>query len=170
MSTVAEPTLMELAKRGTPFAGLLYIGLAMTSKGPKVVEFNARFGDPETEAVLPLLKTGLGGLLLAAATGTLAGHPRLEWHPGYGVCVVVASAGYPERSSSGERITGADGPGYLHAGTKIDESGELVTNGGRVLCCAATGQSLAEARDAAYALVRRVKLAGAQYRTDIARQ
>jgi phosphoribosylamine--glycine ligase len=168
MSTVAEPTLVEMAKRGMPFAGLLYIGLAITSKGPKVVEFNARFGDPETEALLPLLRTGLGGLLYAAATGELAEHPELEWGRGYGVCVVIASAGYPDRSGSAESITGAEGAGYLHMGTSLTESGELVTHGGRVLCCTAIGESLHEARGAAYALVERVKIPGAQYRTDIA--
>lgn len=168
VSTVAERTLAELAKRGTPFVGLLYIGLALTSHGPKVVEFNARFGDPETEVILPLLESGLGGLLLAAAQGRLAGHPPLAWRGGYAVGVVIAAEGYPGTPRSGDVILGADGRGYLHAGTALGPGGALVSQGGRVLCCTATGETLHEARDAAYTLVARVKLDGAQYRTDIA--
>jgi phosphoribosylamine--glycine ligase len=168
VSTVAEPTLAELARRGTPFVGLLYVGLALTSHGPRVVEFNARFGDPETEVVLPLLSSGLGGLLLAAAQGRLAKHPPLVWRDGYAVGVVIAAEGYPGKPRAGDVILGADGSGYLHAGTAFGPGGALVSQGGRVLCCTATGETLHEARDAAYALVSRVKLDGAQYRTDIA--
>src|SRR4029453_12781744 len=102
MSAVVRPTLAELSSRGAPFSGLLYAGLALTSRGVRVVEFNARFGDPETEVVLPLLATPLAGLLHASATGTLAAHPPLEWRPGSAVTVVVASAGYPEAPRTGD--------------------------------------------------------------------
>jgi phosphoribosylamine--glycine ligase len=168
MSTVVTPTLAEMAARGTPFAGLLYVGLALTSRGTRVVEFNARFGDPETEAVLALLETPLAGLLYAAATGTLADHKPLSWSDGAAVTVVVAAAGYPSAPRSGDVITGADVDGVLHAGTARREDGALVSSGGRVLACTATGPDLARAREAAYALVRGVHLDGSHYRTDIA--
>jgi len=164
---VVRPTLAELRRLGTPFAGLLYVGLAITAEGPKVIEFNCRFGDPETEVVLALLETPLAGLLLAAATGRLAEHPPLRWRPGSAVTVVVAAAGYPGTPRTGDPITGADRPGVLHCGTRVVE-GALVSSGGRVLACTATGPTLADARDAAYALVDGVRLAGAQHRTDIA--
>ncbi len=167
MADVVRPTLTELARRGTPFAGLLYCGLVITAAGPKVIEFNARFGDPETQVVLALLDTPLAGLLHAAATGTLADHPPLRWRPGAAVTVVVASAGYPGTPRTGDAITGADVDGVLHAGTaRRDDT--LVSAGGRVLCCTATGADLPAARAAAYALVEGVELEGAQYRTDIA--
>ncbi len=170
MARIAEPVLRELAARGTPFAGLLYIGLAITADGPKVIEFNARFGDPETQVVLPLLRSGLGSLLYSAATGGLADHPALEWSDGAAVTVVVASEGYPGTPRTGDVITGADGDGYVHSGTaRRAGNGALVSAGGRVLCCTAVAADLAAARDAAYALVDRVSLAGAQYRADIAR-
>ncbi|MFS8479848.1 MAG: phosphoribosylamine--glycine ligase [Micromonosporaceae bacterium] len=169
MARVAHPTLAEMRRRGTPFIGLLYIGLALTAAGPKVIEFNCRFGDPETQAVLALLETPLGGLLHAAATGALATHPPLRWRSGAAVCVVVASAGYPGAPRTGDVITGADRPGILHAGTARRASdGALVSAGGRVLSATATGPDLAAAREAAYALVRGVDLPGAQYRRDIA--
>jgi phosphoribosylamine--glycine ligase len=169
MATVVEPTLAEMRRRGTPFAGLLYAGLVLTGDGPKVIEFNCRFGDPETQVVLPLLATPLAGLLAAAATGTLAEHPPLQWRDGAAVTVVIASAGYPETSTKGDVIEGADGvPGVLHAGTARRADGALVANGGRVLCCTALGPDLAHARAAAYRLVDGVKLAGAQVRRDIA--
>jgi phosphoribosylamine--glycine ligase len=167
MATVVRPTLAELRRLGTPFAGLLYVGLAITADGPKVIEFNCRFGDPETEVVLPLLETPLAGLLHAAATGALADHPPLRWRPGSAVTVVVASAGYPGTPRTGDPITGADRPGVLHAGTRLVD-GTLVSAGGRVLACTATGPSLAEARDAAYELVGTIGLTGSQHRTDIA--
>jgi phosphoribosylamine--glycine ligase len=169
MSTVVEPTLAEMRRRGTPFAGLLYVGLALTPTGPRVVEFNARFGDPETQVVLPLLETPLAGLLLAAATGTLAAHPPLRWRSGTAVTVVVAAAGYPGEPRRGDAILGADRvAGVLHAGTARRADGALVSAGGRVLCCTATGPDLAAARHAAYALVDGVTMPGAQYRRDIA--
>jgi phosphoribosylamine--glycine ligase len=171
LAEVVEPTLAELRRRGAPFAGLLYVGLAMTSRGPRVVEFNARFGDPETQVVLPLLATPLGGLLHAAATGTLADHPPLEWTGGSAVTVVLASAGYPASPRTGDAVTvGAapDGVSVLHAGTARDDAGALVTAGGRVLAVTATGPDLASARAAAYRGVEGVSFDGAQYRTDIA--
>jgi len=167
LSTVVRPALGEMRRLGTPFAGLLYVGLAITAEGPKVIEFNCRFGDPETEAVLVLLETPLAGLLLAAATGRLVEHPPLRWRPGSAVTVVVAAAGYPGTPRTGDPIGGADRPGVLHAGTGLAD-GALVSAGGRVLACTATGPTLADARDAAYALVDGVRLDGAQYRSDIA--
>jgi phosphoribosylamine--glycine ligase len=166
--TVAQPTIDELARRGTPFAGLLYVGLAMTSRGPRVVEFNARFGDPETQVVLALLETPLAGLLHAAATGTLADHPSLQWRDGSAVTVVVAAPGYPDSPRTGDVITGADQPGVIHAGTRRRDDGAIVSAGGRVLSATATGPTLAAARDAVYALVDKIELPGGQHRTDIA--
>ena len=163
-----EPTLAEMRGRGTPFAGLLYVGLALTPDGPKVIEFNARFGDPETQVVLALLETPLGGLLHAAATGRLAEHPPLRWHGGAAVTVVVAAADYPGTPRTGDVIEGAEVPGVIHAGTARRDDGALVSAGGRVLSVTATGADLAAARDAAYALVAGVHLEGGQYRTDIA--
>jgi phosphoribosylamine--glycine ligase len=169
MRDVVHPTLAEMRHRGTPFAGLLYVGLAITPAGPRVIEFNARFGDPETQVVLALLETPLAGLLHAAATGTLAAHPPLRWRDGAAVTVVVAAEGYPAAPRTGDVITGADRPGVIHAGTARRASdGALVSAGGRVLCGTATGGDLAAARDAAYALVRGIDLAGAHHRTDIA--
>jgi phosphoribosylamine--glycine ligase len=168
MRETVEPTLAEMRSRGIPFAGLLYVGLALTPDGPKVIEFNARFGDPETQVVLALLATPLAGLLQAAATGKLAGHPPLRWHDGSAVTVVVASQNYPGTPRTGDVITGAEVPGVIHAGTARREDGALVSAGGRVLSVTAVGPDLAAARDAAYALVDGVRLAGGQYRTDIA--
>jgi phosphoribosylamine---glycine ligase len=166
--TVAEPTVREMARRGTPFAGLLYCGLALTSRGVRVVEFNARFGDPETQVVLALLETPLAGLLCAAAGGTLADQPPLRWRPGAAVTVVIAAAGYPDGPRLGDRLTGADLDGVIHAGTRRTEDGAVVSSGGRVVSVTGTGANLAEARDRAYALVDRVDLPGGQHRTDIA--
>jgi phosphoribosylamine---glycine ligase len=168
MREVVEPTLAEMRKRETPFAGLLYVGLALTPDGPKVIEFNARFGDPETQVVLALLETPLGSLLSAAATGTLAAHPPLRWREGAAVTVVVASKDYPATPRTGDVIEGAERPGVIHAGTARRADGALVSAGGRVLSLTATGANLAEAREAAYALADGVRLDGAHYRTDIA--
>jgi phosphoribosylamine---glycine ligase len=168
MAETVEPTLAEMRARGIPFSGLLYVGLALTPDGPKVIEFNARFGDPETQVVLALLETPLAGLLRAAATGTLAGHPPLRWHPGAAVTVVVASENYPGTPRTGDVIEGAERPGVIHAGTARRADGALVSAGGRVLSATAVGPDLAAARDAAYALVDTITLAGSQHRTDIA--
>jgi phosphoribosylamine--glycine ligase len=172
---VVRPTVAEMASRGTPFAGVLYVGLALTSKGTRVVEFNARFGDPETQAVLALLETPLGGLLHAVASRTLADHPPLRWRNGSAVTVVVASHGYPQSPRTGDVIEGLDvvaGSGdvlVLHAGTAYDEDGRLVTSGGRVLSLTAVGCDLADARESAYRAVQAVRIDGAHHRTDIAR-
>ncbi|WP_028651538.1 phosphoribosylamine--glycine ligase [Nocardioides halotolerans] len=173
VATVLQPTVDELARRGTPFTGLLYAGLALTSRGLQVVEFNARFGDPETQPLLALLESPLGELLLAAATGRLAEVPPPVFADGAAVAVVMASRGYPVTSSSGDVITGVeaaeslDGVHVFHAGTALHE-GELVTAGGRVLAVVGTGPDVATARTTAYAGVDRISFAGAQHRTDIA--
>jgi phosphoribosylamine--glycine ligase len=167
---VLQPVVDEMRRRGTPFAGLLYAGLAMTSRGPQVVEFNCRFGDPETQVVLALLETPLAGLLHACATGTLADHPPLRWRDGAAVTVVVAAEGYPGTPASGDEVVVGRLPGgveVLHAGT-AEQDGVVVSRGGRVLSVTATGPDLAAARDAAYRGVGAVRLRGAHWRTDIA--
>jgi phosphoribosylamine---glycine ligase len=167
---VVRPTIDEMARRGTPFAGLLYVGLALTPRGLKVVEFNVRFGDPETQAVLALLETPLAAVLHATATGTLAALPPLRWRPGAAVTVVVAAAGYPAAPRTGDPIAGLDeihGVDVLHAGTAYLD-GELVTAGGRVLSVTAVADDLAAARQSAYAAVEQVVIDGAHYRTDVA--
>ncbi|MCW6003055.1 phosphoribosylamine--glycine ligase [Micromonospora sp. CPCC 205371] len=169
LASTVHPTLAEMRRRGTPFSGLLYVGLALTKTGPRVIEFNARFGDPETQAVLALLDTPLAGVLHAAATGTLATLPPLRWRPGAAVTVVLASAGYPAAPRTGDVITGAERAGIIHAGTARRASdGALVSAGGRVVCGTATGLNLATARTRAYALLDGVTLAGAHRRSDIA--
>jgi phosphoribosylamine--glycine ligase len=168
LATVLQPTVDEMARRGEHFAGLLYAGLALTSRGVRVVEFNARFGDPETQVVLPLLETPLAGLLHAAATGTLAEQPPLRWRDGAAVTVVVAAPGYPEAPRTGSPVTGADGEGVLHAGTALAADGTVVSAGGRVLAVTAVGADLAAARQTAYERVAGVRLADAHWRTDIA--
>jgi phosphoribosylamine--glycine ligase len=166
---IVRPVAVEMARRGTPFSGLLYAGLALTSSGPQVVEFNARFGDPETQAVLALLRSSLSSLLLATATGRLSAEPAPSWADGYAVTVVVAAEGYPGVVRTGDVITGTDGPGVLHAGTRRREDGAVVSSGGRVLSVVGTGATLAEARDDAYTRLGAVHLPGAHARTDIAR-
>ena len=162
-----------MARRGTPFSGLLYAGLALTSRGVRVVEFNARFGDPETQPLLALLDSPLSALLMGAATGTLADVPPPVWRDGAAVGVVMASRGYPESSSSGDVITGLDRAEALddvhviHAGTALRD-GDLVTAGGRVLAVVGVGDDVAAARAAAYAGVALISFDGAQHRTDIA--
>lgn len=174
MDRVVRPTVEEMHHRGTPFAGLLYVGLALTSRGARVVEFNARFGDPETQAVLARLRSGLGGLLWAAATGTLAQHPQPIWHDGAAVTVVVATHGYPESPRKGDRVLGLDkasavtGAEVLHAGTRLDSEGAVVSSGGRVLTVTGVGSDLDEARARAYEAVGLVELDGSHHRRDIA--
>lgn len=174
---VAQPTVDEMARRGTPFAGLLYIGLAMTTRGPKVVEFNARFGDPETQVVLARLATPLAGVLMAAATGDLDTLPPLEWRPEYAVTVVIASENYPGPPAAGDVIDGLDapeltgdsplGPYVLHAGTASAAEG-VVSAGGRVLSVVGLGTDLDEARATTYRGVQAITLRGSHHRTDIA--
>ncbi|PWJ26669.1 phosphoribosylamine--glycine ligase [Branchiibius hedensis] len=170
MERVARPTIAEMNRRGTPFAGVLYIGLALTSRGPRVVEFNARFGDPETQVVLARLVTPLSQVLLASATGTLGEQPELVWSQGAAVTVVVAAANYPATPRSGDPLAvpaSTENSYVLHAGTKTTADG-LVSAGGRVLSVVGLGSDLNEARKAAYALVDQVGLPGSQHRTDIA--
>ena len=177
METVLQPTVDELRRRGTPFSGLLYAGLAITSRGVRVIEFNARFGDPETQVVLARLKTPLGGLLLHAADGTLDLQPPLRWRDEAAVTVVVASHNYPDTPRTGDPIEGLDEVAakdaphayVLHAGTRHDGDA-VVSAGGRVLSVTATGKDLHEARERAYAAVGRIRLDGSQHRTDIARK
>ena len=166
---VVKPVAAELVRRGTPFSGLLYAGLAIGKNGPSVVEFNCRFGDPETQAVLALLKSPLGQALHATATGTLADLPPLEWIDGAAVTVVLAAENYPGKPRTGDVITGADGDGVLHAGTARNADGAVVSSGGRVLAVVGTGADLAEARAQAYERLATVKLPGSHYRTDIGR-
>ena len=171
---VLQPTVDQMASRGTPFAGLLYAGLALTSRGIRVVEFNARFGDPETQALLALLKTPLSALLYGAATGSLADVGLPQWRQGAALTVVIASNGYPEAPRRGDRIHGIDaanaieGVDVIHAGTALDDDGFLVTAGGRVLSVTAVGDDLAQARARAYAGVAQISIDGAHHRTDIA--
>ncbi len=173
LSQVILPAIDELHYRGTPYRGLLYAGLALTSEGVKVVEFNARFGDPETQVVLDRLATPLAGLLHAAAAGDLAAAPLLSWLPGAAVTVVLAAEGYPESPVRGEKISFRDSErarGYLlHAGTAL-QGGDLVTAGGRVLNAVGSGPDLATARAAAYEVAEQVQFAGGWYRHDIAEQ
>jgi phosphoribosylamine--glycine ligase len=167
VARVVQPVADEMAERGVPFSGLLYAGLALTSDGPAVIEFNCRFGDPETQVVLALLRTPLAGLLNAVATGTLAEQLPLEWSDGAAVTVVVAAEGYPGTPRLGDVITGAEGEGVLHAGTRRREDGAVVSAGGRVLSVVGTGADLAEAREEAYRRLGAVRLAGSHHRTDI---
>ena len=172
VDAVHRPVLAELARRGTPFVGLLYAGLMMTADGPRVLEFNARFGDPETQVVLPLLEGDLLGALAAAAAGDLSG-VELGIAPAAAVSVVVAGGDYPAHGDSGSEITGiaeAEAAGALvfHAGTAFAGDHRLVTNGGRVLNVTGVGADLAAARAVAYAGVERIRFAGARHRTDIA--
>ncbi|WP_420110802.1 phosphoribosylamine--glycine ligase [Pseudactinotalea sp.] len=171
---VALPTVRELARRGTPFVGLLYCGLALTSRGLRVVEFNARFGDPETQVVLARLQSSLATALHAAATGDLADLPPLRWSDDAAVTVVISANGYPELPRKGDAITGIEdaesleGVHVLHAGTSIDDAGALVSAGGRVLSVTATGADIEAARIAAYAGIEKIDLPGSHHRTVIA--
>ncbi|MEV7281772.1 phosphoribosylamine--glycine ligase [Streptomyces sp. NPDC093111] len=175
MASVLQPTVDELRRRGTPFSGLLYAGLAITGRGVRVIEFNARFGDPETQVVLARLRTPLAGVLLNSANGTLDDQPPLTWRDDAAVTVVVASHNYPGTPRTGDPIDGLDEVAatdapeayVLHAGTKRDGDA-VVSAGGRVLSVTATGTDLAQARERAYAAVGRIRLDGSQHRTDIA--
>ena len=169
---VHQPVLDELARRGIPFQGMLYAGLMMTADGPRVLEFNVRFGDPETQALLPRLRSDLLSALEAATVpGGLAGL-ELEWSPDMAVSVVLASAGYPAASSSGDVIYGLDrvpaGVHVTHAGTALNADGEVVTAGGRVMNVTGLGPDAASAREAAYAAAGMIEFDGKQMRRDIA--
>ena len=170
--TVHQPVLDELARRGIPFQGMLYAGLMMTAEGPRVLEFNVRFGDPETQALLPRLRSDLLGLLEAATVpGGLHG-AEIEWSPEMAVTVVLASAGYPASSSHGDVIRGLDrvtsGVHVTHAGTAVNADGQPVTAGGRVLNVTGLGADAASAREAAYAAADMIEFDGKQVRRDIA--
>lgn len=170
---ILERTLATLKKRGIDYRGVLYAGLMISPTGePKVLEFNCRFGDPETQPILSLLETPLDELLLACCEGRLAELPPIRWQPGVAVCVVLASGGYPGNYEKGKVITGipeaeALGATVFHAGTKLLESGELVTDGGRVLGVTAVGETFEAARAKAYAAVDCIQFEGMYCRRDI---
>ena len=173
LASVLQPTVDELAGRGTPFAGLLYAGLALTGRGLRVVEFNARFGDPETQPLLAMLRSPLGVVLHAAATGTLAEQPPLKWADGAAVAVVVAAHDYPASPRTGDEVTGLveagalEGVKVVHAGTvRVGE--QIVTSGGRVLAVTAVGVDVADARRRAYEGVAAIHVDGSHHRTDVA--
>ncbi|ROO90621.1 phosphoribosylamine--glycine ligase [Actinocorallia herbida] len=174
MRTVVQPTIDELRRRNSPYVGVLYAGLALTSKGPRVIEFNARFGDPETQVVLDRLATPLGTLLQACAVGNLTPETTTAWRDGAAVTVVVAAENYPANPVKGDAIEGlteanaVEGAYVLHAGTALNEEGVLYSNGGRVLSVVGTGENLTEARAAAYEAVSKITLRGSHYRGDIA--
>ena len=171
---IAQPVVDEMARRGTAFIGLLYCGLALTGNGLRVVEFNVRFGDPETQAVLARLTSSLPDLLHSAATGRLTEAPEPTWSEQAAVDVVLAAPGYPGTVTTGGSITGIEEAEalpdvhVLHAGTGLDDDGHLIASGGRVLSVVALAPSVAEARARAYEAIERINLDGAQYRTDIA--
>lgn len=170
---VLEATIKAMEQEGRPFAGILYAGLMLTADGPKVLEFNARFGDPETQAVLPRLKSDLVEIFLAIINGRLS-EMNIQWHEEAAVCVVMASGGYPESSDKGRVITGLEdaaetGAIVFHAGTK-ETDGNIVTNGGRVLGISALGKDIAEAIANAYRGVEKITFENMQYRTDIGKK
>ena len=170
---VLQPVINEMAKRGTPFIGLLYAGLILTKSGVKVIEFNVRFGDPETQVVLARLDSSLSQLLNAAATGTLGHLPDLNWKDQAAVTVVMAAEGYPSKPKLGGQISGLEdatsqGAQVFHAGTALDHAGNIVVNGGRVLAVTTIGNDLADARRRAYQAIETIKFAGEHHRSDIA--
>jgi phosphoribosylamine--glycine ligase len=171
---VLQPTVDEMHRRGTPFTGLLYAGLALTSRGLRVVEFNARFGDPETQVVLTRLRNPLASLLLATATGKLDTFEPLHWSDGVSVTVAIAAENYPGTPRTGAVIDGlseaeaVEGVVVIHSGTARNADGAVVSSGGRVLCVTAQGSDLAQARDRAYTAVGRITLPGSHHRSDIA--
>ena len=171
METIFLPTIRAMAAEGRPFRGCLYFGLMLTPEGPKVIEYNCRFGDPETQVVLPLLKSDLLTVMQAVEEGRLA-ETEVEFSDGAACCVVVASGGYPGKYESGKAISFVDAPALreatvYHAGTKLDENGALVTAGGRVLGVTATAATLAEAVEKAYCAAEAVSFEDAYYRKDI---
>lgn len=165
---VCIPVAREMVARGCAYSGLLYAGIAWGEEGPAVVEFNCRFGDPETQAVVALLQSPLAEVLNAVATGKLAELPPLEWEDGFALTAVLAAEGYPESPRKGGEIHGADDAAVLHAGTAYDADGKLVAAGGRVLNVIGTGASLSDARRNAYNVLDKITLPGSHYRSDIA--
>ena len=174
LASVIQPAIDEMRRRGSPYRGLLYAGLSLTAAGMRVIEFNARFGDPETQVVLDRLASPLAGLLAGAASGSLDGAGPVRWAPGAAVTVVIAAEGYPAAPAKGDPIHGVDhaeripGAHVLHAGTAIDGAGRLVSAGGRVLSVVGTGPDLATARGVAYQAAGAIQMRGGWYRHDIA--
>jgi phosphoribosylamine--glycine ligase len=168
VSEIVEPVAAELVRRDSRFSGLLYAGLAITSKGPAVIEFNCRFGDPETQSVLALLESPLGQLLDAAANGKLASFGELRWRDGAAVTLVLAAQNYPGRPRVGDVVVGSEAAGILHAGTARRDDGAIVSSGGRVLSVVGVGPDLATARATAYDIIGSIRLPGSHFRTDIA--
>jgi len=172
METVMKPVVKGLAKEAVPYRGVLYAGLMLTPEGPRVLEFNARFGDPETQVILPLLNSDLAEILLAVIDGRLI-ELDIDWTSGACVGVVMASGGYPGAYEKGKLISGLDKVAQdvtvFHAGTKLDKDGRVVTNGGRVLVVAATGQSTEAARNKVYKNLPKISFDGCHYRKDIAK-
>jgi phosphoribosylamine---glycine ligase len=169
VTRIVEPVAAEMVRRGSPFSGLLYVGLAMTANGPAVVEFNCRFGDPETQSVLALLESPLGQLLHAAGNGDLAGFGELRWRDGAAVTVVLAAENYPGRPRVGDVVTGSEAEGVLHAGTARRDDGAVVSSGGRVLSVVGIGADLSAAREHAYEIIGSIRLPGSHFRSDIGR-
>jgi phosphoribosylamine--glycine ligase len=167
LTGIVEPVAAEMVRRGSSFSGLLYVGLAITANGPAVVEFNCRFGDPETQAVLALLDSPLGQLLYAAGNGALADFGELNWRDGAAVTVVLAAENYPGRPRTGDVIVGSEAEGVLHAGTAVRDDGAIVSAGGRVLSVVGTGADLSAARQHAYDILRSIRLPGSHFRNDI---
>ncbi|UCC90804.1 MAG: phosphoribosylamine--glycine ligase, partial [Dehalococcoidia bacterium] len=172
METILEPAVKAMAQEKRPYKGVLYGGLMISQDGPKVLEFNARFGDPEAQVTLPLLKTVLVDIMLAVINGSL-NQMNIEWSHDACVGVVMASAGYPGSYKTGFSITGLNGLDkdivVFHAGTKVgSEPGQVLTNGGRVLTAVATGKTIAEAREKVYDNISRIHFDGCHYRKDIA--
>jgi phosphoribosylamine---glycine ligase len=169
IETIVQPTAEAMVAEGVPYEGILYTGLMLTKEGPKVIEYNARFGDPETQVVLPLLETNLVDIVTASLTGELE-NIEVKWKDKAAVCVIMSSAGYPGPYEKGEVIYGLDqvvNPSIIfHAGT-AEKDGEIITSGGRVLGVTAVGETLKEARELAYQSVEKVSFNGAHYRTDI---
>ncbi|MEP7333941.1 MAG: phosphoribosylamine--glycine ligase [Terracoccus sp.] len=174
VARIAQPTVDEMRRRGIPFVGVLYVGLALTRSGPRVIEFNVRFGDPDGQACLARLESPFGQLLLATATTGLAAFGPLRWSADRAVVVVVASKGYPDAPRTGDPVTGLEAAAevpnvvVLHAGTRRDDDGSLVSSGGRVLDVVAVGSTLAKARRTAYRAVELIDLPGSHHRNDIA--
>jgi len=172
IENIVNPTAEAMVKEGAPFKGILYTGLIITKDGPKVIEYNARFGDPETQVVLPRLDTDLVDVLIAGVTGELE-KLDVQWKSEAAVCVIMASGGYPGPYEKGKEIKGLDQVGedaiVFHAGTEL-RNDKVVTNGGRVLAVTSIGSTVQEARDKAYQAVRKISFEGAHYRSDIAQK
>jgi phosphoribosylamine--glycine ligase len=169
--SILQPAIDGLREEGRPFVGVLFAGLMLTAQGPKVIEFNCRFGDPEAQVILPLLETDLLEILFACATGQLAKVP-IRWSKGAAACVVLASEGYPGKYPTGRPISGLEAVSpesfVFHAGTR-EQDGQIVTSGGRVLCATGWGESIPLALKSAYTAIGPIRFEGMQYRKDIGR-